>query len=188
MQDIDALSDETIIKRVCAGETYLYGHIMDRYADKLVRYGRKFVTDSTAIEDAVQDVFTSAYLNINSFDTSRKFQSWIYRIAHNAFVNLLRQKKRAWLSVEWDTLVAFPSFDTHDEDERQRKEIAKLIDAGLEGLDEKYREILLLHYQHNFAYKDISDVLHIPMGTVAIRMKRAKAALQKQLPHDIYEK
>ncbi len=188
MQDIDTLSDEAIIERVRAGEAHVYGLIMDRYADKLVRYGRKFVVDSTAIEDAVQDVFTNAYCNINSFDTSRKFQSWIYRIAHNAFVNLLRQKKRAWLSVEWDTLVAIPSFDTHDEDERERKEMATLIDAGLEQLDEKYREILLLHYQHSFAYKDISEVLHIPMGTVAVRMKRAKDALKKQLPHDVYEK
>ncbi|OGG61317.1 hypothetical protein A3C87_03990 [Candidatus Kaiserbacteria bacterium RIFCSPHIGHO2_02_FULL_49_34] len=182
------LTDEQLIERVHAGEASLYGIIMDRYAEKLIRYGRKFVADSTSIEDTVQDIFANAYCNINSFDTSRKFQSWIYRIAHNAFVNLLRQKKRAWLRVEWDTLVTLPSFDTYDEDERERKEMAKLIDAGLEGLSENYREILLLHYQHNFAYKDISEVLHIPMGTVAIRIKRAREALKKLLPQDVYEK
>ena len=83
---------------------------MDRYQAKLLRYGRRFLAQDDHIVDVVQDVFIKTYENIQSFDATRKFSPWIYRIAHNAFVNEIRQKKARtahsiWISMRyWLTL------------------------------------------------------------------------------------
>jgi RNA polymerase sigma-70 factor (ECF subfamily) len=84
-----ALTDEQIAVRVQSGEQELFGALMERYEPKLSRYGRKFLASPDNIDDIVQDVFISAYQNIQSFDLTRRFSPWIYRIAHNAYVNAL---------------------------------------------------------------------------------------------------
>lgn len=181
---MSSLTDEQIVARVLAGESYLYGLLMDRYAKRLFRYARKFLNDSDAIEESVQDVFTKAYENLASFDQERKFQSWIYRIAHNTFVNILRRKSRSWINIEWDTLVSIPAGETYEESERDRVEMRESIESGLDKLSPKYREILTLYYLDELSYKDISDILHVPTGTVGIRLKRAKEALKKELHYE----
>jgi len=60
-----------------------------------------------------------------------------------------------------------------------------LIDRGLERINPKYREVLILHYFEEMPYKDIADILGVPLGTVGIRIKRAKDALKKSLNEDL---
>src|SRR6185369_16155577 len=80
-------SDEQIVEEVQKGDTDAFGVLVERFEPKLLRYGRKFLATEEDIEDIAQDVFLSAYKNIQSVDTSLKFSPWIYRIAHNAFAN-----------------------------------------------------------------------------------------------------
>ena len=112
-------------------------------------------------------------------DASQRFSPWIYRIAHNAFVDDLKKKSRNPLSfVDFDTLVSHPAYDDPAEGEREQKEVQAMIQKGLEELAPKYREVLILHYLEDLPYKEIADVLHIPLGTVSVRIRRAKAALK----------
>ncbi len=181
---MSSLTDEQIVARVLAGENYLYGVLMDRYTERLFRYARKFLNDQDSIEENVQDVFTKAYESLASFDQNRKFQPWIYRIAHNTFVNVLRAKSRSWIILEWDTLVSLPAGDDPEEAERDRKEMQEIIEGGLEQLSPKYREILTLYYLDEMSYKDISEVLHVPVNTVGVRIRRAKEALKKNIAYE----
>src|SRR3954468_17989992 len=87
-------SDEEVAKLIQQGDKEKFSILMQRYEKRLLRYGKKFLSDKENIEDIVQDVFMNTYQNIKSFDSSLKFSSWIYRIAHNAFVNGLRKKNR----------------------------------------------------------------------------------------------
>jgi len=77
------------------GDIEVFGILLDRYEQKLSRYGKKFLSRKEDIEDIVQDVFVSAYQNIQSFDSTQRWSPWIYRIAHNALVNALRKKGRS---------------------------------------------------------------------------------------------
>ena len=181
MQVPTEITDEEIATRVQKGETDAFGMIVDRYEEKLLRYGRKFLSRTEDIEDIVQDVFLSAYRNIQSFDASLRFSPWIYRIAHNAFVNALRQWKRGPIFMDFDTLLSHEVYEDSAADEREQKEIRTLLDTGLEYLSPKYREVLVLHYFEDMPYKDIADVLQIPIGTVSIRVRRAKEALRSHL-------
>lgn len=173
------ITDEEAAKRVQGGDREAFGILVERYEAKLLRYGRKFLARSEDIEDIVQDVFLSCYQNLQGFDASQKFSPWIYRIAHNAFVNGLRKQKRNPLVlVDFDAIVAHPVYEDPLPREREQAEIKKMIDRGLESLNPKYREVLVLYYIEELSYKEISDILQVPTGTVGIRIKRGKDALR----------
>jgi RNA polymerase sigma-70 factor (ECF subfamily) len=173
-------SDEVIAQSVQAGDHEQFGTLVDRYEAKLKRYGTKFLRDH---DDIVQDVFISAFRAIQSFNTSERFSPWIYRIAHNAFVNALRKRQHSPLSIDFDTLLAYSTHEDPAEHERERAEIRTVIDKGMGTLAPKYQEVLVLHYFEDMSYKDIAAILHVPIGTVGIRIKRAKEALKSQLTH-----
>lgn len=173
-------TDEEIVGRVQKGDTDAFGTLVERYEAKLLRYGRKFLARSEDIEDIVQDVFLSAYQNMQGFDTRARFSPWIYRIAHNAFVNEFRRKKRSpVVFVDFDTLISHPVYEDPKLLERERDEIKQMIEKSLDKIPEKYREVLILYYSEDLSYKEIADVLQVPTGTVGVRIKRGKEALKE---------
>jgi RNA polymerase sigma-70 factor (ECF subfamily) len=177
----EAMRDEEIAHKVQQGDRELFGILVERYEEKLLRYGRKFLPRQEDIEDIVQDVFLSAYQNIQSFDHTLSFSPWIYRIAHNAYVNALRKHERSPLLIDFDTLISHPVYEDPAQSEREQKDMRADIERGLELIRPKYREVLALHYFEDLAYKDIAEVLGVPVGTVGIRLKRAKEALKEAL-------
>lgn len=179
-------SDEQIAARVQGGDSDAFGVLIERFEAKLRRYSSRFIARSDDIDDILQSVFLSAYQNIQSFDASLRFSPWIYRIAHNACVNALRTSGRTVSDYDFDTLIGAYVYEDPAERERDLRDTRLLLDTDLEKLDAKYREILILHYYEDMPYKDISDILQIPMGTVSIRMKRAREAVKKVMK-DSYE-
>jgi RNA polymerase sigma-70 factor (ECF subfamily) len=172
-------TDEAAAQRVQKGDAEAFGILVERYEAKLLRYGRKFLSRTDDIVDITQDVFMKTYENIQSFDPSLKFSPWIYRIAHNHFVNALRaQKRNPLVLVDFDTILAHPVYEDPAPREREEKEIGQMLDRGLQSLHPKYREVLVLYYIEELSYKEIADVLQVPLGTVGIRIKRAKEALK----------
>lgn len=176
--------DEDIVLKIQNGDKEAFGFLVDRYEQKLLRYGRKFLAQKEEIQDMVQNVFISAYQNILGFDVTQKFSSWIYRIAHNAFVNALRKSKTDFILIDFDTLLSHPVYEDPDMDLREQKETRELIDKWLEEIPSKYREVLVLHYLEDLPYKDISEILEVPMGTVGVRIKRGKDFLKTKIDKD----
>jgi RNA polymerase sigma-70 factor (ECF subfamily) len=173
-------TDEALAARVQQGDERAFAEIMGRYEPKLLRYGRKFMSDSENILDAVQDVFIKVYQNIKSFDSSRRFSPWIYRVAHNIFVNALRKKTNEPITLlDFDTLIAHQIYEDPIQAEKEKAEISVLLSKGLEKLPATHREVLILHYLEDLSYQDIADILQVPMGTVGVRIHRARAALKK---------
>ncbi|MBV9159377.1 MAG: RNA polymerase sigma factor [Candidatus Kaiserbacteria bacterium] len=178
------LTDEEIARTVQEGDIEGFGELVERYEAKLLRYGRKFLPRTEDIEDIVQDAFVSAFQNIKSFDTSRRFSPWIYQIAHNAFVNALRKHSRNPLTmVDFDTFLSYHVEEAPTDMEREHKEMRELIEKGLDELSPKSREILVLFYLEDFSYTEIADILQVPVGTVGVRLKRAREQLRQ-----VYEK
>ncbi len=179
------LTDEEIARRVQSGDIDAFGTVVDRYEERLRRYGKKFIARDEDIEDVVQDVFMSVYQNIKEFNGSLRFSPWIYRIAHNAFVNTLRKSGRVTYSPDFDTVVAHHVYEDPAENERELRDMRAMIDRGLAVLPPHYREVLLLYYYENMSYKDIADIVRVPVGTVSIRLKRAKEALKEKIAHTL---
>src|SRR5438132_8941411 len=86
--------DEAIASQVQSGRVELFGILITHYQKKMERYAGKLLNNHEDRQDVVQEIFTKAYVNIQSFDTSRKFSSWLYRIAHNEIINIFKKNKR----------------------------------------------------------------------------------------------
>lgn len=174
-------SDEAIVVRVQNGDAEAFGPLMSRFEPKLLRYARKFLLNPDDATDIVQDIFLKAYENIQSFDATRRFSPWIYRIAHNEFVNDLKKRsnRKTVFTIDFDTL--FPTLsapDTADSAALDRDTRATL-DRFLDQIDSKYREPLILYYLEEMDYRAIADILHIPVSTVGVRLMRGKTQLQR---------
>lgn len=180
------ITDEQLATQVQQGDKEQFGMLVERYAAKLSRYGRKFLLSTENIEDLVQETFLKAYQNIQSFDAKLKFSPWIYRIAHNIFINEIKKQTRHPIlgSLHLDTLLPYLIYEDPAVKERDRKELKVLMEKGLDKLPPHYREIIVLYYFEEMDYKNIADILHIPTGTVGIRLQRAKKMLKKLLPKD----
>jgi RNA polymerase sigma-70 factor (ECF subfamily) len=175
-------TDEHIAAQVQGGNTEAFGALVDRYLEKMRRYGRKFLVASDDVEDLVQEIFIKAYQNIKSFDTTLRFSPWIYRIAHNVYIDFLRKGIRNPLVyVDFDTFLAHPVYEDHEHSASQRRQMREEVEHHLQKLDAKYREVLILYFLEDMAYKEISEILSVPISTVAIRLKRGKEALAKLL-------
>jgi RNA polymerase sigma-70 factor (ECF subfamily) len=126
-------------------------------------------------EDAVQDAFIKAYINLNGFNVKKKFSSWIYRIVHKEAMNMLsRQKKQIPMNekIEHDSGVNL-------EDEFIKNELTSRAHHCLEQIPLIYKEPLSLFYLEEKSYEEIGDILRIPIGTVGVRISRAKSMMRK---------
>lgn len=172
-------SDEEIVRIVQSGQIEIFAVLVERYEAKIKRYARKFLSGYEDIEDLVQEVFIKAYINIKSFDTSRKFSSWLYRIAHNEFINAIKKKGKEPLPFfDFDTLFSHPISKDNANENLNRIELQQVIDDCLFGLNPKYREPIVLYYFEGLSYKEIADVLHIPISTAGIRLQRGKQIMK----------
>lgn len=173
-------TDEEIAKRVQAGDTEQFGVLVQRYEDKLKRYGYRFLSSREHIEDIVQNVFLSAYVNFRSFDIARRFSPWIYRIAHNAYVNALKRRDREPLPFfDPDVLFPHPVAAQRPDRDLEIKQTRELLDKLLAELDSKYREPLVLFYFQELDYNEISEIMHLPVSTVGVRISRGRNKLTK---------
>lgn len=182
VNSVSEVSDSEVVERVRAGETDAFRFLIERYENKLLRYARKFLLNSDDSRDLVQDVFMKAYANLRSFDTKRKFSSWLYRIAHNEFINALKKRSIFPTIPLPDTDIILPSLLSRTVEEAAiDREARRDIDRGLDELDPKYREPLILYYFEELSYQEIADILQIPPATVGVRLKRGRDMLKKTL-------
>jgi len=172
-------TDEEIAKRVQKGDIESFGVLMERYEKKLTRYGKKFLADSEDIKDLVQEVFVEVYMNLRSFDVNRKFSSWIYRIAHNKFINAVKKKwKDRIFPFDLDLLLPQPVAEETADGELHKQDLKRMMDRCLNDISPKYREPIVLYYFEDMDYKEIAEILQIPVGTVGIRLRRGKEILK----------
>lgn len=177
-------TDEAIVSRIQKGYTNEIGTLIDRYESKLKRYLEKNIRTREDITDILQDVFVKTYTNIHRFDIQQRFSPWIYRIAHNEMVNYIKKKKSLPFSwFEPDVLIPFLQESTDESvllksDRAYEKErIEKILDK----IPPAQREILTLYFYEELSYKEISDVLRIPIATVGVRLTRAKKQVEQLL-------
>jgi len=179
--DQSQATDEDVAIQVQHGDVSAFAEIMRRYQDKLIRYGYRFLPQANDVEDVVQEVFLKTYTNFKGYNSKQKFSSWIYRIAHNTFIDVVRARKNEPVPFfDPDELWPHPVATDDQIKETDNRILRRQLDACLNELELKYREPLALRYYDDLSYKDIGAVLRLPAGTVSIRIKRG---LEKLAEH-----
>lgn len=163
-----------------------FGVLMSRYQEKLFWYVKRvsyFGNDD--IEDILQEVLIKAYKNLNEFDGSYKFSSWIYRVAHNQVIDEIRKKQRRKESLlgeaEEKDLEIFLRSSVELEQKVISRDCLEKAKKAIGELPLKYREAMQLRFLEEKDYEEIMDILRKPKGSVATLIGRGKKILEKKL-------
>jgi RNA polymerase sigma-70 factor (ECF subfamily) len=143
-------------------------------------------------EDLVQETYLRAYRGYGGFDEGTNLKAWLYRILTNAYINSYRAKQRRPQEDELDEVEDFYLYrrlGTLEATRVHRSAEDELMDfftddevkAALEALPEAYRLPVLLADVEGFSYKEIAEILDVPIGTVMSRLHRGRKAMQKRL-------
>lgn len=178
------------IKAIQKGDQNAYAEIVELYKDKIYRLCYRMLGNRHEAEDAAQEAFIRAYINIDTYNPSMNFSSWLYRIATNLSIDKLRKKKPdVYLDGEisgTEGLTMYsqlPSKEASPEDTVESLELQETVQKAIEQLPEKYRSVIVLKYIDDLSLQEISDILDLPIGTVKTRIHRGREALRKHLGH-----
>lgn len=178
------------IKQVLKGDQNAFGEIVELYKDKVYQICFRMLWDRHEAEDAAQETFLKAFLNIHTYDQDKKFSTWLYRIATNLCIDKIRKKKPDYhLDAEiagTDGLNMYSHLSSGDqlpEEEVESLEVQETIHQAILLLPEKYRSVIVLKYIEELPLQEIADILELPLGTVKTRVHRGREALRKHLRH-----
>lgn len=176
-------SDEDLVGLIAAGNRLAFDEIYKRYAGRIHYFFLQlFAFDKELASDRTQDVFLKLLERANSFDSTRRFSSWLYAIAFNLYKNDLRKtetEQRYLSSLSSETLVDYPPIDhLHD-----HNKMSQLMNEAMCQLDPDVRIIFLLRFVDEHTVPEISRITHCPEGTVKSRLFYALKKLSKQLEH-----
>jgi RNA polymerase sigma-70 factor (ECF subfamily) len=159
--------------------------LVARYDKRIRQYITRISSlDADSVKDVLQETFIKAYTHLNDYDPSLSFGAWLYRIARNETISHFRKQKNRPHTVHLvEDLELFERVadDLNIENEANAVIDRAAIRAALNTLDLKYRELIILRFFEEKSYDEISDILEMPPGTVAVYLRRAKDTLKEQL-------
>ena len=185
--------DRMLVDRFKSGDQSAFDEMVSCYWERIYAMVNQLLRNQQDAEEVTQDAFIRAHRGLVNFRGDSAFSTWLYQIA----TNLARNRYWYWwrrkrdksvsfdapLSAENDTTLAeiIPTELETPEDATVTKELITSIAAGMEKLNAKHREILILRNIKNLSYEEIAAILSISVGTVKSRIARAREALRAKL-------
>jgi RNA polymerase sigma-70 factor, ECF subfamily len=183
------------LSNACCPNTDQYQEIKDEaisYIDSLYRTALRMTGNPADAEDLVQDTYLRAFRSIGQFKPGTNLRAWLFKIQTNSFINEYRKRVRRPRNTSLDDVEEYYLYNHLVESGVQpapsisEDEILAQIDdadvfRALDELQENYRQVVLLADVEGFAYREIAEILDIPVGTVMSRLHRARKRLREQL-------
>jgi RNA polymerase sigma-70 factor (ECF subfamily) len=192
-EDLSQLSDEALMSRYREeGQAAVFNELVHRYERELYRYLARYLGDPTSAEDVFQNTFLQVHLKRGLFENGRPFRPWLYAIATHQAVDALRKAGRH-PTVSLDQRVSAPRGDSDagnlidllvSDDggplaELQESERQQWVRESIARLPDTLRQTLILAYHQDLKYREIAEILKIPVGTVKSRLHAALEKLQQ---------
>jgi RNA polymerase sigma-70 factor (ECF subfamily) len=165
---------------------------IEPFMDALYGAALRMTRNPADAEDLLQETFLRAYRGFPNFNQGTNLRAWLYRILTNTYINSYRAKQRRPEQTELDEVedlflyrrlggLEAATLGRSAEDELMDLFSEAEVKAAMEALPDNFRMVVLLADVEGFAYKEIAEVLDIPIGTVMSRLHRGRKALQKSL-------
>jgi RNA polymerase sigma-70 factor, ECF subfamily len=181
------MSDPSTLEWVNAameGNQDAFAEIVYAYQDAVYNLCYRMLGERTEAEDAAQEAFLRAYLNLKRYDPARSFKTWILSIASNYCIDRLRRRRLQWLSLDDEPTsdhLALSSDDPEPEPAMLMREHSKAIQKLLSDLSPEYRAAVVLRYWYDYSYAEIADIMDTTESAVKSRLFRARQALADKL-------
>ena len=189
--DLKKLTDGELLIRYETGEEAAFSEIVNRYKNGLYAFLRMFLNRQELVEDVFQETFLQLFNSRESFDKNRPLRPWLFTIAANKAKDALRKWQRTSaipigtmtdsddLSFD-DILNSVKSDNIRPYETLQKGETAMHVRRIIADMPENLREILVLAYFSRFSYKQMAEILSIPIGTVKSRLHTAVGRFAKE--------
>lgn len=171
------MDEKDCIKRVLSGDQDAYRELVDRYQAGLIIHCENILKSREEGEDVAQEAFIKAYANLPSFSTQKAhFSTWLYRIATNTCIDVLRKNKRKvnMRHIETHLDAVLPRHLENEQIEHIRTAIGELEPP-------KYAEIIKAYFWEGKSYHELAIAYHTTTGTIGTWMSRAKHQLKEKL-------
>jgi RNA polymerase sigma-70 factor, ECF subfamily len=175
MKPRETLSDQELIAITLSYDTTAFDVLILRWHASILRYTSRLLNFNTAdSEDVTSEAFYKAYRNLASYNPKYSFSSWLYRIAHNQAVNLIR-KNSGFFSMDIQGFLHIPSQESQI---IEQKFTHKDLEQVLQKLSVKDRNVLVLFYLEEKSLREIGNILKLNDNTVAKQLSRARKKAQ----------
>lgn len=189
--EIEEMDDHSLLAATRTGDEAAFQEIVRRYRNQITNYVYRLLDDYDRAVDMAQETFVRVYMNVDRYQATYNFSTYIYRIAHNLAISELRQRKRR-------RLIPLPTFFSDKDSEEvevdlpDHRQVAaddamigderrQAVSKAIASLPDKYRAPLVLCDIEEKSYEEISEVLGLPVGTVKSRINRARNLLKEKL-------
>jgi|LSQX01.1.fsa_nt_gb RNA polymerase sigma-70 factor (ECF subfamily) len=181
---------EELVERARRGDGAAFGQLVDEYKDKIYNYVSRMLNDPYEAEDVTQEAFLRAYRSLPRFRGASSFHTWLYRIASNLAIDVVRKRKRQEPTYSLDEPMEsddgeyereIPDDSGSPEDKSTTRETRVAVRRAIMELPEKLRDVMILYELQGETYEDIAEILNVPLGTVKSRLFNARNRLKDSL-------
>lgn len=174
-------TDETLVMLTLAGEQNAYEILVTRYQNMVISAAMKITKNHFMAEDAAQDAFVTAWMKLNTLQDTKKYASWVCRIAQNCAINMI-SRYRSFLPLDVVDNLSISDYRAKNPEElyalsEERNEVDKIV--GM--LPQKVRQIIHLHYFEELSIAEIADRMRISEGTVKWQLHDGRKRIRKEL-------
>lgn len=189
MDNIVETSDEELLKLTRSQSSFALEELMRRYEKQIYNLGLRITRSSEDALEVVQNTFISVFKGIDDFRQESTFKTWIYRVATNAALMLLRKNKRNrealfedgdWSSVELKT-TNYPRWKSDPASIAEKKELAELIREAIGNLPDIYRTAFILRDVEGLSNAQTASILDISLPALKSRILRARLQMRDAL-------
>ena len=180
----ETVPDERLLADFLAGDDKAFAALVERYSQELYQFVARFVQGGATAEDVVQETFVQVYQSAAGFDPSRRLRPWVFTIAANKARDFLRSRGRkrevpltTGSSSDSSEEVSYLDFlsdaSMAPSEALEADECREVVRGIVSKMPDHLREVLVLGYYQHLPYKEIAEVLSIPLGTVKSRLHAA---------------
>jgi RNA polymerase sigma-70 factor (ECF subfamily) len=192
--DYSKLTDQEVVARAREGREAAFRELIGRYERPVFSLIYRLVRDRERAEDLSQDTFIKVLNALDRYDPTYKFSSWIFKIAHNTALDLLRKKEPETLSLEGSphaataaeaesSTVSVAAETPSPEEYAAHQELSGELEVAIARLRPEYRTAIVLCHLEGRAYEEIAEIMSVPLGTVKTYIHRARLELRGYLEH-----
>ena len=168
------------------GDQSAFEQLVRLYEKRVLALTTRMCKNPADAEEAAQEAFLSAWQGLPFFRGDASFSTWLYRLASNACVDLLRREGRRQSAVgpslnDEEVQLEVPDTAPSPQEQAERAELRQQIEAGLQALTPDHRQVLLLREMHQLSYDEIAQTLDVDVGTVKSRINRGRKQLRNFL-------
>lgn len=174
----DRFDEHSLINRIASGDLEAFKSLYQSYQKRLFAYSIKMLTDAAAAEELSSDVMLEVWKQAGEFQGRSKLSTWIFGIAHNKALNVLRQKNTR-TNVGLDQARITVDERPDPEQSAERRDTLKHLETALGTLSLDHREVVELTFYHEFSYEEIAQIMNCPVNTVKSRMFYAKQKMRE---------